>query len=79
MNNEDSCPLDGSWAQECCSIYPDQLAEGIISGCIHRDGCIELKEVIVSNPNLSTLAIKAVLIDGIPDVLKDSSLVKPGC
>jgi hypothetical protein len=79
MNIEESCPLDGSWAQECCSIYKDQLAEGILSGCIYREGCIELKGVIVSNPNLSTLAIKAVLIDGIPDVLQDSSLVKPGC
>lgn len=70
MNQEGSCPLDGSWAQECCSIYQGQLEKGILSSCIYREACTELKEVIVSNPNLSTLAIKAVLVDGIPDVLQ---------
>ena len=76
MKSNDRCPLDGSWAQECCSLYKSQLASGVLSDCIHRDGCTELKEVMVSNSNLSTLATKALLVGGIPDVLMDASLFK---
>ena len=76
MSPEGSCPLDGSWTQECCSIYQGQLAKGVLSSCLYREGCTELKEVIVRNPNISTLVIKAILVDGIPDVLKDTCLLK---
>ena len=76
MNQKGRCPLDGSWAQECCSIYQDQLAKDTLSSCIYRDGCTELKEVMVSNSNLSTLATKALLVGVIPDVLMDASLFK---
>ena len=76
MKSNDRCPLNGSWAQECCSLYKSQLASGVLSDCRYRDGCTELKEVMVSNSNLSTLATKALLVGGIPDVLMDASLFK---
>lgn len=79
MKSNDSCPLDGSWARECCALYKSQLAAGALSSCAHREGCTDLRGVMVTNPNISTLATKALLVDGIPSVLMDLSLLKPAC
>ena len=49
MNKKDSCPLDGSWAQEHCSTHSKNIKNGSISACTHKSECTKLRKALESD------------------------------
>ena len=76
MKNEEECPLEGSWSQAYCSIHKNQIASGMLPSCSYRGECTALRKIIESDPNLSTLVTKALLVGGIPYMLGYVSLLQ---
>lgn len=63
------CPLDGSWSQDFCSLYPTVKTNCAHATCPHQFECTRLREILENDLNLSTTMTKRILTMGIPQAL----------
>jgi hypothetical protein len=68
MKKKNSCPLDGSWAQEHCSSYKENIKNDSISACTHKSECAELRKSLESNLDSSITTTKKILHKGVPKI-----------
>ncbi|MFZ4379126.1 MAG: hypothetical protein ACOYN1_05170 [Polynucleobacter sp.] len=68
MNKKNSCPLDGSWAQEHCSSHSENIQNDSISACTHKSKCEELRKILESDLDSSITTTKKILHKGIPKI-----------
>ena len=70
MEKSKSCPMDGSWLQNSCTIYMDHKESVTLAGCEYRSGCRAAREDVELNANESVAIVKKVLVEGIPNIFK---------
>ena len=70
MKKTNSCPLDGNWMRDYCTIYMDHKLKDDFSSCRHRDNCASTRECIESDPNETVTKSKQVLIGMIPNIFE---------
>ena len=68
MSKKNSCPLDGSWAQEHCSSHSENIKNDSISACTHKSKCEELRKILESDLDSSITTTKKILHKGIPKI-----------